>query len=86
MVLFLAVGSGVSFSLYLRKVLSHLDPSKVVPPRVRNTLNTLAEGLLVLDAQDRIVLSNEAFAKALGTTGPALQGHAVAEFPWLRGA
>src|SRR5262249_44162961 len=33
---------------YLRKMLQHLDPSKVVPGRVRSALDTLTEGLIVL--------------------------------------
>ena len=36
------------YSFYLRKMLSHLDPSKVIPDRVRAALDTFAEGLLVL--------------------------------------
>lgn len=82
---FLALASGVAFYFYLRKVLRHLDPSKVVPQRVRNTLNTMAEGLVVLDPDHRIVLANEAFAHAMGTTGQALQGRHVGQLPWMVG-
>ena len=46
--------------LYLRYVLYHLDPSRIVPERVTKTLDALAEGLVVLDRDERIVLANRA--------------------------
>src|SRR4051812_15707322 len=49
LVLFVGSASAVLFVFYLRKMLKHLDPSKVVPKRVRSALDTLAEGLLVVD-------------------------------------
>ncbi len=71
------------FLVYLRKVLQHLDPSKVVPPRVRSALDTLAEGLLVLDNEERIVLANQAFATLAGKTAEELMGSSVARLPWV---
>ncbi len=44
-------------------MLKHLDPTKVIPRRVRETLDTMAEGLLVLDKDERILLANKAFQK-----------------------
>lgn len=61
--LFLGGGLFVSFSLYLRKVLKHLNPSQIIPHRVREALDALAEGLLVIDTEGRIVLANSAFAQ-----------------------
>src|SRR3712207_7341283 len=48
------------------RVLSQLDPSRAIPGRVRAALDTLAEGLLVIDKRQNIVLANEAIAKLLG--------------------
>lgn len=64
---FMGIGLSVSFYVYLRKVLRQLNPSRVVPPRVREALDALAEGLLVLDRQERIVLANSAFGQCTGT-------------------
>ena len=69
LIAFVASACMVVFMLYLRKMLQHLDPSKVVPPRVRSALDTLAEGLLVVDKNERIVLANQAFASARRTAG-----------------
>jgi PAS domain S-box-containing protein len=72
----------VVYSFYLRKVLQHLDPSKVVPPRVRSALDTLAEGLIVLDNDERIVLANQSIAAIVGKTPQQLMGMRVSHLPW----
>ena len=56
--LFMTISSWLGSLFYLRRVLRHLDPSKVVPGRVRQALDTLTEGLLLLDNSERIVLAN----------------------------
>ena len=52
------VGS-IGYYIFLKRVLRQLDPSKVVPTRVRSALDALTEGLLILDDKQRIVLANE---------------------------
>ncbi len=64
----------VAFSLYLNRVMRHINPSKVVPTRVRDALNALAEGLLVLDRRQSIVLANDSFAAAAGVDAAELIG------------
>ena len=83
---FVIAASMLGHFLYLRRVLQHLDPSHVIPERVRETLDSLAEGLLVLDPDERIVLANEAFAQTVGRPADKLQGHKVSELPWSAGA
>jgi diguanylate cyclase (GGDEF)-like protein/putative nucleotidyltransferase with HDIG domain/PAS domain S-box-containing protein len=60
-----------------------MDPSKVVPDRVRAALDTFAEGLLVLDKEERIVLANKSFAQTIGESSVELQGRRVADLPWI---
>ncbi len=79
---FVALMSFVSFYFYLGKMLKHLDPSQAIPGRVRSALDTMAEGLLVLDNKEQIVLANLAFAALLDRTPETLLGRKVAEFPW----
>jgi PAS domain S-box-containing protein len=73
----------VMYWMYLRKMLQHLDPSKVVPGRVRNALDTLTEGLLVLDSAERVMLANHAFANLVGKEPDSLIGTRVTSFAWL---
>ncbi len=82
LLLFMSLLCFVGFYLYLGKMLKQLDPSQAVPERVRSALDTMAEGLLVLDNKEQIMLANRAFATLLTTTPEALLGRRVGEFPW----
>jgi PAS domain S-box-containing protein len=77
-------GAGlVSFFLYLRRMLRHLDPSRVIPTRVRTALDTLTEGLMVLDQKGAIVLANQSLATLFGKEPDALLGVSAAGLPWI---
>jgi signal transduction histidine kinase/CheY-like chemotaxis protein/HPt (histidine-containing phosphotransfer) domain-containing protein len=78
----LALFCTLTFYLYLKRMLRHLDPSNVIPERVRTAFDTLAEGLLVLDPQGNIVLANKAFATVLGVDAAELAGRNAASLPW----
>ncbi len=68
------------FSYILRLVLKHLDPSKAVPRRVRDALDNLAEGLLIVDTRETVLLANTAFASAVGSRAEDLIGRRVRSF------
>ncbi len=82
LLLFMGFGGFLTFYFYLGKVLSVLDPSKAVPGRVRAALDTMAEGLLVLDHKEQIVLANQAFAEMLGKKSEELMGYKAGKLPW----
>lgn len=71
------------FYFYLGKILKVLDPSSAVPDRVRAALDTMAEGLLILDRKENIVLANLAFAELVELNPDDLVGRKVDELPWL---
>lgn len=73
----------LGFQIYLSRVLRHLDPSKAVPARVRSALDSLAEGLLVIDQKRNIVLANEAFVRLVGKTSEQLTGKLASSVAWL---
>ncbi|MCA9216553.1 MAG: diguanylate cyclase, partial [Planctomycetales bacterium] len=72
---FVSAVCGVVFLIYMDRTLQYLDPTQAVPGRVRSALNTLAEGLIVLDKDNRIVLANNAFGEQLGIESDSLIGH-----------
>lgn len=74
--------SFVMFYFYLGKMLKQLDPSQAIPDRVRSALDTMAEGLLVLDVKQNIVLANEAFSTLADEPAEALMGRLISRFPW----
>jgi PAS domain S-box-containing protein len=82
LILFIAVSGFALFYFYLGKMLKQLDPSQAIPSRVRTALDTMVEGLLVVDANNRIVLANEAFASIVGKTPDELIGSNTSEFAW----
>ena len=70
MILTLAVFGLLAVYLYLRRALQYLDPATVVPERVRHAFDTLKEGIVILDDESRILLTNRAF----GALHPSLSG------------
>jgi signal transduction histidine kinase/DNA-binding NarL/FixJ family response regulator len=86
MTLFMGVTGFVIFYFYLGKVLRQLDPSRAIPGRVRAALDTMAEGLLILDRKEQIVLANEAFASMIDRSADGLLGYRAGELPWMNKA
>ena len=72
-----------AFYMYLSRVLRHLDPSQAVPSRVRSALDSLTEGLLVIDQKQNIVLANEALTRLVGRSNEQLMGRSVDDIRWL---
>ena len=85
LVLFLGLTCALAFRAYLTRMLRHLDPSTTIPNRVRTAFDTLAEGLMVVDPDGRLVLANRALAEVTGLEAESLIGRSAAELPWLRG-
>jgi len=79
---YVSLTSFMVYYIYLGKMLKQLDPSQAIPDRVRSALDTMAEGLLVIDAKQNIVLANESFASLAGESAEALIGRQISRFPW----
>ena len=73
----------ISFYIYLSRVLRHLDPSQAIPGRVRSALDSLTEGLLVVDQGRNVVLANEALTRLLGKSNEQMMGTPVGAIGWL---
>ncbi len=69
----------LGFLLIMRKTLRYLDPSAVVPERVKITLDSLVEGVVLMDNKERIVLANKAFEKNLGNRRASIVGRKISE-------
>lgn len=67
------------FAVYLKRVLSYLDPSTVIPERVRRAYDALPCGVVILDTAGRIMLVNSTLREWIGKprdaqlTGKALE-------------
>ncbi|MFO1006646.1 MAG: response regulator [Planctomycetaceae bacterium] len=85
MYLFMGISCFLGFSFLIKKVLQQLDPSQAVPGRVREALDSLAEGLLVINRQGRIALANSSFARFVDKTPESLVGVPAAKLSWITG-
>ncbi len=82
LIVFVSISGFFGFWLYIRRVLKHLDPSAVVPARVRNALNILAEGVLILDKREQIVLVNAGLLEKLNREEKNLIGKKASSLGW----
>lgn len=82
LVIMMGLFSWLVFYLYLRKMLNHIDPTGAVPGRVRNALDTLGDGLLVIDRRSKIVLANRSLAESINRTPQQMVGMEASELPW----
>lgn len=80
---FVAISCLVTFSLFMRRILVQLDPSKVMPARVTYALNILIEGVLLVDNDGRIVLANKSFSKKIGCSAESLIGLEASDLKWI---
>ena len=82
LLLFTLIFGFFAYLLFILRTLRQLDPSAVVPERVNAAFDTLAEGVLILDEKEQIVLANKAFAEKLGRTTSSLLGIKASELNW----
>lgn len=72
------------YLLFIGRALGIFESVQVVPDRVRQALNTLAEGLLVLDEREKIILANDAFSAKVGISADELRGRSVTTLSWVQ--
>ena len=83
--LLFAFGASSLFSwLILARSLRYLNPSKVVPGRVRSALDTLAEGLVLLDGNGEIAHANESFYQISSAEEGTLLGKQLGSLGWKK--
>ena len=75
--LFMLVLGFVLTRLFVRKVITELDPKSVIPERVRSAFDALAEGLVIIDDKQRIILANAAFADKVDIAADKLIGRTL---------
>ena len=82
---FLFVGGSVFlvYLLSLDRLLGFFDPKKSIPAHVRSALDSLTEGLMVLNAKGAIVRVNRVFAEILECCPEDLVGLPATKLPWV---
>ena len=82
----MAIGGFLICYAYLRRAMHYLNPSASVPDRVRKAFDSLAEGLVIVDQQARIVLANQKFREIQNPIEADLNGKPIGTVEWLRDA
>jgi PAS domain S-box-containing protein len=79
---FVGVSGFVGYLLFMRRTLRQLDPSGIIPTRVKSALDALAQGVVMIDTQDLIVLANDTFCQAVGKPVTSLVGSDLSSLGW----
>lgn len=79
---FVALAGFLGYFLFLRRALRELDPSSVIPERVKAAFDSLAEGVLIMDEDERIVLANAAFTNQIEQSSEPLTGKKSSALRW----
>lgn len=82
LVLFVGLTGFVIYEFYLRRVLRYLDPTNIMPERVRTMIDALAEGVVLLDQKKHIVMANVAFARELNIDLKKVTQVRLSDFNW----
>lgn len=80
--MFITASACLGYFFFMKRTLTHLDPKAVIPDKVKSTLDLLAEGVVLTDTKDDIVLANLAFADKLGVEPNILVGKPLSALKW----
>lgn len=82
MLVYVLITGFLAYRFFLKRALQELNPDAVIPERVSSALDTLAEGLLIVDSNGMIVFSNNSFAKKTGIAKELLLGRKSSDLDW----
>jgi len=80
--IFVAFMGYLLYTLFLKRILKHIGSSPAVPSRVRNAMNALSEGVIILDNKEKIILVNSSICEKMNLTEDNLLGKNINKFPW----
>jgi PAS domain-containing protein len=80
---FLLTSLFLLYWMFLSRMLRVLDPSQAVPDRMQLLMDTLVEGMAILDTQERIVMTNRAFAQSTFEPIGRLMGKPLSSLNWV---
>jgi signal transduction histidine kinase len=83
---FVSVTGFVGYLFFLKRTLRQLDPSGIIPARVKAALDALTQGVVMIDTRDYIVLANDAFCQAVGKPVTSLIGSDLSTLSWRSSA
>jgi diguanylate cyclase (GGDEF)-like protein len=79
--LIIILGSAVSLLIIYRRH-QHIDHTTFAPTLLRSSLNALAEGVLLLDNREHIIMANTTFARIIDISPDVLNGIPISLLGW----
>jgi PAS domain S-box-containing protein len=79
---FVSVSGFVGYLFFMKRTLRQLDPSGIIPTRVKSALDALTQGVVMIDTRDFIVLANDTFCQAVGKPVTSLIGTDLSALGW----
>jgi signal transduction histidine kinase len=79
---FVSVMGFIGYLFFMKRTLRQLDPSGIIPTRVKAALDALTQGVVMIDTRDLIVLANETFSSAVGKSVTSLIGSDLGALAW----
>ncbi|GAA5510530.1 GGDEF domain-containing protein [Novipirellula caenicola] len=83
LIAFFIVGGIAAYTLLVVRLFGSFEVTQVVTDRVRQSLDALAEGLVILDDASRIVLANRSFCDTIGLKSEDLVGRRLDSLGWV---
>ncbi|MDH5191729.1 MAG: GGDEF domain-containing protein [Gammaproteobacteria bacterium] len=81
---FVALFGFLGYMFFMRRTLKHLDPTAIIPSRVKYALDALSEGIILMDQNGRIVLANNTFTENAGKEETELMGKKPSDWGWKK--
>ncbi len=84
LIIFISVIGFFAYLVFMLRTLRVLDPTAAIPDRVNTAFDTLAEGVLIVDEGDNILLANKAFSNRVQRSPQSLLGLKASSLPWKK--
>jgi len=81
--LLVTVAGFIGYFFFLKKVMRELDPDQVLPDRVRSALDSLTDGLMIINHEGVIMFCNLAMTKRIGINSRRLTGKELGSLDWV---
>ena len=72
----------LTYLFFMKRTLKQLDPSGIVPTRVKAALDALTQGVVMIDTRDLVILANDSFCRAVGKPVTSMIGRDLGAFSW----
>jgi signal transduction histidine kinase len=79
---FVSVMGFIGYLYFMKRTLRQLDPSGIIPTRVKSALDALTQGVVMIDTRDFVVLANDGFCQAVGKPLTSLIGSDLGALSW----